>query len=333
MLALSADTWMVSTVCGANDNGHQVDGNKDKACFTGHVGHLATDPQGNLFVVDENALRKVSPDGTVQTWFGSMISDADGNSLNLPKLNNLKGVCISREGTIFVTDGNCIRQVNSNKDVVLYAGSPAVSGSEDGTGITAEFDNPFGLCADKSGNIYVADVNNRSIRKIAAGTRAVTTIAGGSRDGSFKAGTGRAASFFTFRSIAVDSKGNLYVPQNGNRGSGVAKITPNGTVTMLAGDLEFLGPPNDGTGKAAHFDKIYALATDAQDHILVGERYRVRRISPAGVVTTLAGGLEPQWKDAAGEKARFGLIGGLAVNASGEIYASDLYCIRKLVKQ
>lgn len=329
-----AETWVVSTLCGANDNGHQIDGNKDKACFTGQVGHISADLQGNLFVVDGNALRKVSPDGDVQSWLGSMISDDKGNSIDLPRLSDLKGVCVNKEGVIFVTDGSCIRQVNSNKDIVLYAGNPNSRGSDDGIGSVAEFDNPYGLCSDKAGNLYVADADNRSIRKIAVGTKEVTTIAGGTRDGSFKPGTGKAASFFPFRSITVDSKGNIYTPQNGNRGSGVAKITATGVVTLLAGDLEYLGPAlTDGTGKAAHFDKIYSLAVDAQENVIVGERYRVRKISPAGVVTTLAGGLEPQWKDAAGEKARFGMIGGVTVNKQGEIYTSDLYCIRKLVKQ
>lgn len=329
-----AETWMVSTVCGANENGHQIDGNKDQACFTDHVGHVAADPQGNLFVVDEDALRKVLPDGTVQSWLGAHINDADGNKVEIPKLNNIKGVCVTKEGILFVTDNNSVKQINSNKDIILYAGTPETQGSDDGVGTAAEFDNPYGLCADKAGNIYVADADNRSIRKIAVGTKTVTTLAGGTRDGSFKTGTGRSAMFFPFRSIAVDSKGNLYVPQNGNRGNGVAKITASGTVSLLAGDLEYLGPAlSDGTGKAAHFDKIYSVAVDAQDNVIVGERYRVRKINPSGIVTTLAGGLEPQWKDAVGDKARFGMIGGVTVNAQREIYTSDLYCIRKLVKQ
>lgn len=328
-----AETWMVSTVCGVGEDGHQIDGPKDKASFTGQVGHISADPQGNLFVVDGNALRKVLPDGTVQSWLGSMISDENGNRVELPKLNSIKSVCVTKEGVIFVSDFNCIRQVNSNKDIVLYAGNPSSSGYEDGVGSAAEFNSPYGLCADKAGNLYVADVDNAAIRKIAVGTKAVTTIAGGTREGMFKTGTGKAARLLNFRSIAVDSKGNLYVPQNGSRGSGVAKITAAGVVTLLAGDLEFLGIPNDGTGKNAHFDKIYSLTTDAQDNVIVGEQYRVRKITPAGVVTTLAGGLEPQWKDAAGEKARFGLVGGVTVNSKGEIFTSDLYCIRKLVKQ
>lgn len=332
IVILTAETWNVSTVCGANDTGHKIDGSKDKACFTDHIGHCATDPQGNLFVVDESCVRKVNTDGSVQSWFGSMISDENGNSIQLPKLNNPKGICIDKDGVLYMSVGNTIQQIRSNKDVTLYAGNKDYEGKDDGVGDQAEFNNPHGLCIDKSGNIYVADADNRAIRKIAAGTKAVTTIAGGTRDGSFKPGTGKAAQFFPFRSIAVDSKGNLYVPQNGNRGSAIAKITPAGAVSILAGDLEFLGAPNDGTGKAAHFARLTSVAVDAQDNIIVGEQYRVRKITPAGVVTTLAGGTEPQWRDAAGEKARFGMIGGLAVDGTGAIFATDLYCIRKLSK-
>ena len=192
------EEWTVSTVCGANDTGHQYDGNKDKACFTNHIGHCASDGQGNLFVVDEDALRKVSPDGSVNSWFGGHINDENGDAKNLPTLNDLKGICIDKAGVIYVSDGNCIKKINSNKEVELYAGNKDYSGSDDGVGAAAEFYNPSGLCMDKAGNIYVADANNRRVRKIAAGTKAVTTLAGEQKDGTYKTGAGKAASFFPF---------------------------------------------------------------------------------------------------------------------------------------
>jgi hypothetical protein len=327
------ESWTVSTVCGANDTGHQYDGDKEKACFTDKVGHSSVDASGNLYVVDMDALRKVMPDGSVTSLFGGFISDASGNKITLPTLNNLKGVCVGKDDMIYVSDGNTIKKIDpATRNATLFAGSTE-SGNDDGPALEARFDNPRGLCMDKQGNLYVADANNRRIRKIAAVTAQVTTLAGNERDGSYKPGTGKAANFFPFRSIAIDSKGNIYVPQNGNAGHCVAKVSPTGVVTTIAGDPEYRGQANDGTGKSAHFNRMNCVAVDAQDNVIVGEEYRIRKITPAGVVTTIAGINEPQWKDGDGAKARFGLVGGISVDNKGSIYISDLYCIRKMVRQ
>lgn len=327
------ENWTVSTVCGANDTGHQLDGDKEKACFTDKVGHSVIDASGNLYVVDMDALRKVMPDGSVQSLFGRYISDAAGNTLTLPTFNDLKGICLDKEGMIYVSDGNAIKKIDpATKNLTVFAGSTE-SGNDDGAALSARFDNPRGLCMDKAGNLYVADANNRRIRKIAATTGQVTTLAGNERDGSYKPGTGKGANFFPFRSIAIDSKGNIYVPQNGNIGHCVAKVSATGVVTTFAGDVEFRGDGKDGAGKSAHFNRMNCIAVDAQDNVIVGEQYCVRKITPAGVVTTIAGANEPQWKDGDGARARFGLIGGISVDTKGSIYISDLYCIRKMVRQ
>ncbi|MBL0152405.1 MAG: hypothetical protein IPP93_02520 [Chitinophagaceae bacterium] len=103
-----------------------------------------------------------------------------------------------------------------------------------------------------------------------------------------------------------------------------------------AGDVTALTPTgvnHDGTGKAARFLQIGALAIDKDDNLIVGEITRIRKVSPAGVVTTLAGSEEQDWRDAAGAKARFRSVKGLSVDAAGNIFVSDQYCIRKMVKQ
>jgi serine/threonine protein kinase, bacterial len=327
------EKWTVSTVCGANDTGHQIDGDKEKACFSDKLAHSTIDAAGNLYVIDMDALRKVSPDGSVTSLLGSLISDVEGNRVALPTLNNINGVCLGKDRMIYLSAGNAIAQFDPATRTITPLAGHNESGNNDGHLLEARFENPRGLCMDKAGNMYVADANNRRIRKIAAGTGMVTTLAGNERDGNYKPGTGKGANFFPFRSIAIDSKGNIYVPQNGSVGNCVAKVSPAGVVTTLAGDVEFRGAANDGAGKAAHFNLINCIAVDAQDNVIVGEQYRIRKITPAGVVTTIAGINEPQWKDGAGAQARFGLIGGISVDAKGALYISDLYCIRKVVKQ
>src|SRR5205814_9459442 len=116
--------------------------------------------------------------------------------------------------------------------VATLAGFVGSTGSADGTGVTARFNYPLVVAADSSGNIYVADQLNHTIRKITP-AGAVTTLAGlaGSR-GSVD-GNGSVARFDHPNAVAVDSSGNVYVADTSN--STIRKITPAGDVSTLAG--------------------------------------------------------------------------------------------------
>jgi sugar lactone lactonase YvrE len=135
---------------------------------------------------------------------------------------------------------------------VNFAGQPGGPGNADGTGIAARFNYPSGVAADTSGNVYVADTENHTIRRI---TRAgvVITIAGTAGQSGSANGTNSAASFYAPTGIAVDTISNLYVAEYGN--STIRKITPSGTnwvVTTLAGTAFQTGSVN-GTGSLATF--------------------------------------------------------------------------------
>ena len=93
------------------------------------------------------------------------------------------------------------------------------------------------------------------------------------------------------------------------------------------------GVSPDGIGKAARFMQINALTVDKNDNLLIGEKSRVRKVTPAGEVTTLAGNKTSDWRDAVGAKAMFRNIGGLCIDSKGNILVSDQFCIRKMVKQ
>ncbi len=332
-----AETYMVTTLSGMHDNGNLVDGSKEKASFGKAVGRSTTDAEGNVYVIDNSVLRKISPDGTVTSIFGSNVFDQEGNPLELPKLGFADAVCMDKAGNIYISSGgsHSIKKITSQKTIEIYAGTDGYSGSDDGDAKKAEFNNPQGICMDMAGNMYVADAYNYKVRKIAADGKTVTTLAGKGEVDVFTPGTGKAAGFREFRSIVVDSKGNVYIPQEaGPTGTAIIKITASGVVSIFAGALNRVpGEGKDGTGKAADFLRINALAIDEDDNLYVGENYRVRKITPAGVVTTIAGANEPQWRDAVGDKARFGMINGLSTDSKGNIFAGDLYCVRKISKQ
>ena len=195
--------------------------------------------------------------------------------------------------------------------------SRASVGSEDGTGTAARFNSPQGVAVDAAGNVYVADKDNHTIRKVTP-RHVVTTIAGKAGEHGMTDGVGSAARFNQPYAVALDGAGNLYVADTGNHT--IRKIAPSGFVMTLAGLPTHPGN-DDGTGAAARFAKPAGLAVDAAGNLYVADsgNNAVRRVTPAGAVTTLADastGLdEPR---------------GIAVDAAGTVYVGDMGRVRKI---
>jgi ATP-dependent protease HslVU (ClpYQ) peptidase subunit len=182
--------------------------------------------------------------------------------------------------------------------VNTFAGS-GVAGSTNGTGTASQFNNPSAICADASHNVYVADSNNHKIRKISA-TGVVTTLAGSGVAG-FDDGAGAVAQFNNPSGICVDYLGNLYVADTNN--NKVRKITPAGVVTTLAGSTQGYA---DGTGTAAKFNFPIGICIVSEIYIYLADtnNNRIRRITTAGVVTTIAGASQG-YADGTGTAALF----------------------------
>ncbi|MDR0181686.1 virginiamycin B lyase family protein [Lysobacter arvi] len=201
----------------------------------------------------------------------------------------------------------------------LVAGD-GVAGLRDGAARQARFADPYGIAVAKDGAVFVADAgDNNRIRRIAAdGT--VSTFAG-SIEG-FVDGVGAAAAFDTPSGLAFDRDGNLYVADTGNHA--IRRITPQGTVTTLAGD----GTPGfvDGPGAHARFDGPTGVAVGPDGRVYVADTYndRIRVISRDGVVSTLAGGDRPGDVDGPGEQARFDTPTAVAVDAMNRVHVADL---------
>jgi sugar lactone lactonase YvrE len=222
-------------------------------------------------------------------------------------------------GNIYVMDAlnNAIRTVTTGA-VVTTLTNPAL-GLINGPLATAQFYGPRSVAFDAAGNAYVADYGNNVIRKITP-AGAVTTFAG-SGIGGYVEGAGNQAQFNGPQGVAVDAKGNVYVADRYN--NAIRKITPAGVVSTLAGYLSqvvsglFIAGYLDGTGTTAAFSQPTAVACDAAGNVYVADNgnHAVRMITPAAVVTTLAG--NPVQKNVVGAPSSIG------VDATGNIFITD----------
>ena len=361
-------SWVVTTFAGiagslgSANTGTDDEGNPVVAKFNKPSG-VAVDASGNVYVADtyNHTIRKITittseagvVTATVSTLAGIAGSlgsantgtDDEGNPV-VAKFNYPHGVAVDSSGILYVADthNNCIQKITSAGDVTTvttFAGIAGSSGSEntgtddEGNPVVAKFNRPKGVAVDASGNVYVADTDNHTIRKITPG-KLVTTLAGeGSILGSHQDGTGTAARFDGPTGVAVDSSGNLYVADFNNLR--IRKITPEPErkVTTLAGGTD---GSNDGTGTEAQFNFPHAVAVDSSGNLYVADMFnnRIRKITPKKLVTTIAGGGDisvGDHQDGTGTAARFDVPSGVAVDlSSGILYVADTdnHCIRKI---
>jgi sugar lactone lactonase YvrE len=327
----------VSTIAGlAPDNAAGMsDGSLSAARFSA-LGQVAATAAGELYVADtvNSTIRKVSRDGAVTTLAGKagQRGGVDGTG-DQARFDSPYGLALAGDGTLYVSDAtaNTIRKVTAQGVVTTLAGSAAnPAGSTDGTGATARFNYPTGLVAGLDGNIYVADRLNHVVRRVTP-SGIVTTFAGSAGASGNADGSGGAARFDTPEGLAQDAAGNLYVSHTVRHGS-IRKISPAGAVTTLAGGAGGEANAEDGTGSAARFNQPKALAVDANGNVLVadGENHVIRRITPDGVVTTLAGLAEAAGSaDGTGRKSRFLSPPGVSVDQTGAVYVTSGTTVRK----
>ena len=185
-----------------------------------------------------------------------------------------------------------------------------------------QFNYPRSVAVDGSGNLYIADTQSNTIRKITP-TGMVTILAGCPQVSGTSNGTESAALFNTPEGVAVDAVGNVYVADGGNHT--IRKVTQAGVVTTFAGKPGVTGG-TDGTGSAARFNSPNGIAVDANGNVYIGDtgNHTIRKITQAGVVTTIAGKAGVSGTaDGTGSAARFNLPRGVTVDSNGNIYVAN----------
>ncbi len=259
----------------------------------------------------------------VKTQAGGYADFADG-PWNQAFFYNPMAIAVDTAGNSYIADTYNwrIRQVDTRGFVTTLAGT-GKSKVVDGWG--GSFSAPLGIALDKDGNVYVTDGGNGAylIRKITpAGI--ISTIAGsGLRGAANGVGTSASFAFDLFRpaGIAVDTAGNIYVGDTLN--NLLRKIAPNGTVSTLAGGGS--AGYADGTGAAASFNAISGLAVDGAGNIYVADsnNHVIRKVTPAGAVSTLAGSGTRGYADGPSTSASFDTPEGVTVDRVGNVYVAD----------
>lgn len=322
----------VTTFAGLAGSYDGRDGTGANAHFDYPAG-LDIDESGNLYVADRynDLIRKITPAGVVSTYAGKIgfLGDDDGPS-DVATFSMPSDVTVDGMGNVYVLDqGRVVRKITPAGDVSTFAGAIGPFGSDDGIGDAARFYIPSGMAVTAAGTLYVADTLNSIIRKIDPAA-SVTTLAGSTSPGG-NDGTGTAARFSGSEGVAVDRAGNIYVADSENHA--IRKITPQGVTTTLAGMPGIAGSEN-GSGSAARFQTPRGLVVDASGIVYVADTFNhmVRKITPAGVVTTIAGTRASGNADGTGTAARFRLPHGIAVDSLGNLYVSDTnnHTIRKI---
>jgi len=291
------------------------------------IGCLAIDGTGAIFFGTSSAIRRRAPDGTITLFAGapSEVGSADGPAATA-RFNYPTGLAFDQAGNLFVADrnNNNIRKITADGTVSTVAGLAPdyATGTTDGTLNAARFGFLGQIVSAPTGELYVADTVNSTIRKISR-QGAVTTFAGKAGQRGNVDGTGEQARLDSPYGIALASDGNLYVSDPAT--NTIRKITTSGAVTTLAGSADGAPGNEDGTGTAARFNYPAGLVAGRDGNLYVADRnnHLIRRITPAGVVSTFAGAKFLSGNlDGVGTAARFDTPEGLAQDAAGNLYVS-----------
>ena len=325
----------VTTLAGSPGVLGSADGTGTAARFYNPQG-IAIDSARNLYVTDRfnYTIRKITPAGVVTTVAGLArnAGNSDGTGA-IARFNNPHGIAVAPDGSLFVADrlNHTIRKISPGGAVTTVAGRAGTSGATDGASADARFFSPGGLALGLDGSLYVAELTNYTIRKIAPdGT--VSTLAGTARSQGTANGTGPAARFNVPNDLAVDAQGDVYVADTNN--DCIRKVTSAGVVTLVAGFPDRRGSTN-GVGTVARFYAPAGIAMAADGTLLVADtsNQTIRRVSTAGAVSNFSGpGGNFGDTDGGGPAARFSYPQGLSLAGTGDLCVADTYnsAIRKI---
>ena len=331
VLKVAANTGVISVFAGNGLSSAGGDGGLATGASLGSPTGLAFDSSGNLYIVDwaSSNVRKVDTNGIITTVAGDGGQggfSGDGGPATKALLTNPTGIAVDKSGNLYIADrGNQrIRMVTASSGTIsTIAGSSTIGLSGDGgPAAKATFTLPTGIAIDATGNLYIADENNRAIRRIST-SGIITTVAGTGQFGySGDNGQATKAKLAGPQGVAVDASGNLYIADSGNER--IRYVNISGIITTIAGTgaAGFSGDSSAAT--AATFSNPVGVALDASGNVYVADldNNRIRRFVVGGAVTTFAGTTTSAGDGGPSTQARVEPWA-VAVDSSGNLYIAD----------
>lgn len=311
-------TFAGATALGNNEGGYSGDFGKAAAAQLAHPLGLATGP-GAVYIADtfNGSIRKVEDSGTIVTVAGggskAFFEGANATSITLPRL---AGVAVAPDGRIFFCGGPMLfrRDLDLTIHLVHFPTS------------SPPLQDAYGLAIDGTGTIYIADRTGNAVRRISpegsVSTYAGTGQAGFSGDG----GAATGASLNSPTAVAIDTQGNLYIADQGN--NRIRRVdSTSGIITTVAGSSDVSGFRGDN-GPATGAGLSLPSGVVVRNHwIYIADtgNGRIRQVSPAGVITTLAGTGRSGYSGDGGPASAANFFGpwSLAIDASGDLFIAD----------
>jgi sugar lactone lactonase YvrE len=293
----------ITTVAGNGYQGYFGDGGAATKASLNYPSSVAVDITGNLYITDRNnnVVRKVETNGTITTVAGNFLSgggySGDGGAATNANLQNPAGVAVDPAGNLFIADeGNqVIRKVDTNGIITTVAGNYSSGSGYSGDGgpaTNASMQNPEGVAADASGNLFIADSGNSVIRKVDT-NGIITTVAGDGFGGGYSGDGGAAtdASLSYPAGLALDGVGDLFIADEDN--NVIRKVDTNGIITTVAGNNAYGGLYfGDGDlATNASLNRPSGVAVDVSGNLFVADwlNFVVREVGTNGIITTVAG--------------------------------------------
>jgi uncharacterized protein (TIGR03437 family) len=333
-LRISSGSGTISTFAGNGVTGLSGDGGAAVRAAVRNPNGLAADSAGNVFIAQSSdfRIRRVDTAGVITTYAGSGNTGFAGDggaatSASLsPPSNGHQGIAVDAAGNLYIPDYNNhrVRKVNTSGIISTVAGSGALLDSGDGGPATsAGVRFPVSVAVDSAGNLYIAELLSARVRKVSPGGT-ITTFAGSGGLGS--SGDGGPATSATFNApfaLAVDSAGNVYIADS--TAARVRKVNAAGIITTVAGNGGHGSSADGGPATSASLDPT-GIAVDSAGNIFISDQNsRVRKVSTAGIITTVAGtGVSGFSGD--GGPATSALIStpnDVALDSAGNLYIAD----------
>jgi sugar lactone lactonase YvrE len=325
---------IITTVAGNGTTTFGGDSGPATATGLDNATSIAVDPSGNLFIADRNhnRVRKVTPAGIITTVAGNGLigSSGIGGPATQASFAGLQGIGVDSAGNLFIADGsnNRVLKVDGSGIITQFAGTGAFgSGGDEGPATAAQLNNPLQVKIDSNSNVFIADAVR--VRKVTP-DGIIHTVAGGGVLSAIASNglLATSADLSQLADIALDSAGNLFLANN----QFIQRVTPSGIIYIVSGVRTGGFGGDGGPAASAKLESPSGLTFDSAGNLFIADRgnVRVRKINPAGIITTVAGnglwGFSGDGGPATSSTMEYPY--GLTVDKDGNLYLADAGTLR-----